>query len=119
MMRYLPTGCGRHNIRKMAVLLLLSYRKRDQRSSWLSAGDIAKILEMTPAERSSLYVLLTRWYIWKLVERRHKGTYRNWKRSEYPTGRYEYRIARRGVQWLTLSLKSSFGLGYHHGACLW
>ena len=100
MLQYLPSGCGLYNVRKMSVLQCLAYREMGG-YPWSSAGDIATLLEMTPGQRESLYVLLGRWTTWKLVRRRHKATYRNWRRAEDPSGKWEYSITQRGHKWLT------------------
>ena len=100
MLQYLPVGVGKHNVRKLATLQLLSFRSLDKEHKWLTAGEISYLLEMSSEERDSLYVLIERWTSWHLLDRRHRIRREDAESYQLPGGFYEYCLASRGQKWL-------------------
>jgi hypothetical protein len=74
---------NRHNRIKISSLLFLKWRKL-VRDEWARASEIACVAGTTPA---SMYVLLSRWTTWNLVDRL----------GSYP---YRYRITKTGLRYL-------------------
>lgn len=100
MLQYLPVGVGKHNVRKLATLQLLSFRSLDKEHKWLTAGEISHLLELSSEERDSLYVLIERWTSWRLLDRRHRIRREDAESYQLPGGFFEYCLAGRGVRWL-------------------